>query len=122
MSKIGKKANRPSRERYKGENRRTVNKRRRVLRSSHGKWTYEALLDHQRKVTSRRKAVRAALRAAGIETVEGIRRLVKQLDSISVEQITAQVRGKSGSQALGRLYELVGDPRPSTSKALRRAG
>ncbi|HOW72574.1 MAG TPA: hypothetical protein PKY77_18390 [Phycisphaerae bacterium] len=48
MAGIGKRANKPAHRRYQAENRRLVHKRKRVRVSSHGRWTYESLLAHQK--------------------------------------------------------------------------
>lgn len=47
--KIGRGLKKPSHMRYAAQNRRLKHKRRNVLKSSHGKWTYEKLLEHQKK-------------------------------------------------------------------------
>jgi len=38
-----------ARKKYKADNTRLKHKRRNVFRSSHGKWTYELLMEHQNK-------------------------------------------------------------------------
>ena len=50
MSKPGKKAKKPAHKRYVEENRRLKKVQRNVLRSSHGKWNYDELVKHQKKV------------------------------------------------------------------------
>ena len=62
-----------ARQRYAAEGRRLVHKRRRVLRSSHGRWEYEALVAYgkemQRLAEERKRAAEAAALAAGREMI-----------------------------------------------------
>ena len=48
--KIGRQKGKPSHMRYTLQNRRREHKRRNVLKSSHGKWTYKELPEHQEKL------------------------------------------------------------------------
>ncbi len=54
--KSGQGHRKPARARYFAEDRRTRHKERRVWASSHGRWTYETLMAHQRGTPGKKKA------------------------------------------------------------------
>lgn len=55
QGKRGKKPDRrPAHQRYTLSMRWKANKRKRVTRSSHGKWTWDALVEHQHKIERER--------------------------------------------------------------------
>lgn len=55
MAKAGKRAGRPAHKKYVAENRNRKHKELKVLKSSHGKWTYDDLVKHQKEVEQKGK-------------------------------------------------------------------
>ena len=55
MAKPGKRKGKPAHKRYNDENRHLKHKQRNAFKSSHGKWTYEALQQHQKELEQKRK-------------------------------------------------------------------
>ena len=54
MTETASRSRKPARARYFAENRRMRRKEQRVLASSHGRWTHEALVAHQRENAGRK--------------------------------------------------------------------
>jgi len=123
MPCIERQARKPAHQRYNAERRWLINKDRRVQKSSHGRWTYETLVSHQRALEVARIAIWGALQAAGVTDTDSARTLVRQLRNSPVGRVVGSLHGLSGSQALDQLRQLAAGSRAqaaSGSTCVRR--